>query len=39
MKKKYNLTRSQMAVLFAFDENGNVVFTNKNFIWGHLKIN
>lgn len=39
MKKKYNLTRAQMGVLFSFDENGNVVFTNKNYIWGHLKIN
>ena len=39
MKNKYNLTRSQIAVLYAFDEDGNVVFTNKNFVWGHLKIN
>ena len=28
-----------MAVLYAYDENGNVVLTNTNFIWGHLKIN
>ena len=39
MKKIYKLTRSQIGVLYAFDENGNVVFTNKNFVWGHLKIN
>ncbi len=39
MKKKYNLTKQQMRVLFEFDESGNVVFTDKNIIWGHLKIN
>lgn len=39
MKKKYNLTCSQMRVLFEFDDKGNIVFTNKNIIWGHLKIN
>ena len=39
MKKKYNLTSSQIRVLYEFDENGNIVFTNKNIIWGHLKIN
>ncbi len=39
MKKKYNLTKAQLGVLYTFDENGNVVLTNKNFIWGHLKIN
>lgn len=32
MKKKYNLTCSQLRVLFEFDENGNIVFTNKNVI-------
>ena len=37
--KKYNLTSSQIRVLFEFDEKGNIVFTNKNIIWGHLKIN
>ena len=36
MKKKYNLTSSQFRVLFEFDSKGN---TNKNIIWGHLKIN
>ena len=39
MKNKYNLTSSQLRVLFEFDDNGNIVFTNKNIIWGHLKIN
>lgn len=39
MKKKYNLTKAQLGVLYTFDESGNVVLTNKNFIWGHLKIN
>ena len=39
MKKKYNLTSSQIRVLFEFDDKGNLVFTNKNVIWGHLKIN
>ena len=39
MKTKYNLTSSQIRVLFEFDNNGNIVFTNKNVIWGHLKIN
>ncbi len=39
MSKKYNLTCSQIRVLFEFDEKGNIVFTNKNIIWGHLKIN
>ena len=38
MKKKYNLTVSQKRVLFEFDDNGNIVFTNKNIIWGHLKL-
>jgi len=37
--KKYNLTMAQNGVLYDFDENGNVVLTNKNFIWGHLMIN
>lgn len=37
--KKYNLTSSQYRVLFEFDDKGNIVFTNKNIIWGHLKIN
>ncbi len=37
--KKYNLTSSQIRVLFEFDDKGNIVFTNKNVIWGHLKIN
>ena len=32
MKKKYPLTVPQMAVLYAYDENGNVVLTNTNFI-------
>ena len=39
MSKKYNLTSSQIRVLFEFDDKGNLVFTNKNIIWGHLKIN
>ena len=39
MKKKYNLTSSQFRVLFEFDSKGNIVLTNKNIIWGHLKIN
>ena len=39
MKKKYNLTKPQMGVLIDFDENGNIVLTDKNIIWGHLKIN
>ena len=39
MNKKYNLTSSQFRVLFEFDDKGNIVFTNKNVIWGHLKIN
>ena len=39
MNKKYNLTSSQIRVLFEFDDKGNLVFTNKNVIWGHLKIN
>ena len=39
MKKKYNLTSSQIRVLFEFDDKGNLVFTNKNIIWGHVKIN
>ncbi len=39
MKKKYNLTSSQFRVLFEFNDKGNIVFTNKNIIWGHLKIN
>lgn len=39
MKKKYNLTIPQMRVLIDFDEKGNIVLTNKNIIWGHLKIN
>ena len=39
MKKKYNLTTSQLRVLFEFDDQGNLVFTNKNVIWGHLKLN
>ena len=39
MKKKYNLTTSQFRVLFEFDNKGNIVFTNKNIIWGHLKLN
>ena len=39
MKTKYNLTSSQIRVLFEFDSKGNIVFTNKNIIWGHLKIN
>ena len=38
MKKKYNLTLPQMRVLIDFDEKGNIVLTNKNIIWGHLKI-
>ncbi len=36
--KKYNLTSSQMRVLFEFTKDGNIVLTDKNFIWGHLKI-
>ena len=28
--KKYNLTSSQIRVLFEFDNKGNIVFTNKN---------
>ena len=32
MKKKYNLTSSQLRVLFEFDDKGNLVFTNKNVI-------
>lgn len=28
-----------MGVLIDFDENGNIVITDKNIIWGHLKIN
>ena len=39
MKKKYNLTLPQTRVLIDFDEKGNIVLTNKNIIWGHLKIN
>ena len=39
MKTKYNLTSSQFRVLFEFDDKGNIVFTNKYIIWGHLKIN
>lgn len=39
MKKKYNLTSSQLRVLFEFDESGKLIFTDKNIIWGHLKIN
>lgn len=39
MSKKYNLTSSQIRVLFEFDDKGNLVFTNNNIIWGHLKIN
>lgn len=39
MKKKYNLTLPQIRVLVDFDESGNIVFTPKNVIWGHLKIN
>lgn len=39
MYKKYNLTSSQKRVLFEFDDNGNIVFTNKNIIWGHVKLN
>lgn len=39
MKKKYNLTNSQMRVLYEFDESGNIAFTDKNIVWGHLKIN
>lgn len=39
MKKKYNLTKPQMRVLLEFDENGKIIFTDKNVIWGHLKIN
>ena len=39
MKKKYDVTKTQMGVLYTFDDDGNVVFTDKNFIWGHLKIN
>lgn len=39
MKKKYNLTSSQIKVLYEFDKDGNIVFTNKNIIWGHVKIN
>lgn len=38
MKKKYNLTLPQTRVLFDFDENGKITLTNKNIIWGHLKI-
>ena len=37
MKKKYNLTKAQLGVLYTFDESGNVVLTNNNYIWGHLK--
>lgn len=39
MKKKYELTKAQMGVLYSFDESGNIVITDKNYIWGHLKIN
>lgn len=39
MKKKYKLTNSEMAVLYEFDESGNIAFTDKNIVWGHLKIN
>ncbi len=38
MKKKYNLTLPQLRVLVDFDKKGNIVLTNKNVIWGHLKI-
>ena len=38
MKKKYNLTQPQLRVLVDFDKKGNIVLTNKNVIWGHLKI-
>ena len=39
MYKKYSLTSSQIRVLFEFDDKGNIIFTNKNVIWGHIKIN
>ena len=39
MTKKYKLTSSQMRVLFEFNDKGEIVFSNKNIIWGHLKIN
>ena len=32
MKKKYNLTKAQLGVLYTFDESGNVVLTNKNIL-------
>lgn len=28
MKKKYNLTKAQLGVLYTFDESENVVLTN-----------
>ena len=28
MKKKYNLTKAQLGVLYTFDESGNAVLTN-----------
>ena len=39
MKKKYKLTNSEMGVLYEFDESGNLAFTDKNIVWGHLRIN
>ena len=37
--KKYDLTLAQKSVLIEFDENGNTSCSDKNFIWGHAKIN
>lgn len=39
MNKKYNLTLAQSSVLIEFDENGNTRCSDKNFIWGHARIN
>lgn len=39
MKKKYNLTLAQKSVLFEYDANGKATCSDKNFIWGHVKIN
>lgn len=39
MNNKYNLTLAQKSVLFEFDANGNTTCSDKNFIWGHVKIN
>ena len=39
MSQKYNLTLAQQSVLFEYDANGNTTCSDKNFIWGHAKIN